>query len=105
DRQNVFFLLDTSDSVSLAARESGFRYATAALQGIKTKDRAGLIAFGAEPQLLQPLQPKPTFTRPGAVANPRSTNIARAIPLALASFPPGEANRLLALSHTPAHTG
>jgi Ca-activated chloride channel homolog len=98
DRQNVFFLLDTSDSVSLAARESGFRYATAALQGIKTKDRAGLIAFGAEPQLVQPLQPKPTFTRPGPAANPRATNIARAIQLALASFPPGEANRLVLLS-------
>ena len=47
DRQNVFFVLDMSDSVSLAARETAYRWATAALEGMKAGDRAGLITFGA----------------------------------------------------------
>jgi uncharacterized membrane protein len=98
DRQNVFFLLDTSDSVSLAARESGFRFATGALAGIKGDDRAGLIAFAADPQLTEPLRSKPGFARPPAPPATKGTNIARAVQLALASLPRGEANRIVLLS-------
>ena len=98
DRQNVFFLLDGSDSVSLAAQETGFRFVASALPGMRPGDRAGLISFGADPQLVEPLRAKPTFRRPTAPADPRATNIARAIQLALASFPRGEANRLVLLS-------
>ncbi len=98
DRQNVFFLLDMSDSVSLAARETGYRYATAALEGMKDQDRAGLIVFARDPQLADPLRPRPSFGRvqPGEVTT--ATNIERAIQLALASFPGGEANRVVLLS-------
>jgi len=98
DRQNVFFLLDMSDSVSLAARETGFRYAASALDGVKAGDRGGLIVFGGDPQLAEPLQPKPMFGRPEAPGVTKATNIARAIQLALASFPRGEANRIVLLS-------
>jgi uncharacterized membrane protein len=98
DRQNVFFLLDVSDSVSLAARETGFRYAASALEGMRGEDRAGLIVFGADAQLAEPLRPKPTFSRPQAPDLSRRTNVARAIQLALASMSPGEANRIVLLS-------
>jgi uncharacterized membrane protein len=98
DRQNVFFLLDMSDSVSLAARETGYRYAAAALEGMKDEDRAGLITFGREPQLAEPLRAKPTLARPQPPGTTNSTNIERAIQLALASFPAGEANRIVLLS-------
>lgn len=98
DRQNVFFLLDTSDSVSLAARETGYRYAAAALAGKKEDDRAGLIVFARESQLAEPLRPKPTFGRPQPPSATNATNIERAIQLALASFPAGEANRIVLLS-------
>jgi uncharacterized membrane protein len=98
DRQNVFFLLDSSDSVSLAARETGFRFTTGALEGMKDEDRAGLIVFAREPQLAEPLRPKPALTRPQPPTPTTATNIERAIQLALASFPPGEANRIVLLS-------
>jgi uncharacterized membrane protein len=97
DRQNVFFVLDMSDSVSLAARESAYRWTTAALEGMKTGDRAGLVTFGADPQLAEPLRPSPAFSRPQP-AGGRATNIARAVQLAQASLPRGEANRIVVLS-------
>jgi Mg-chelatase subunit ChlD len=98
DRQNVFFVMDMSDSVSLAARETAYRWTTAALGGMKAGDRAGLITFGADPQLAEPLRPAPTFARPQPPAVGRATNIARAIQLAQASLPRGEANRIVLLS-------
>ena len=98
DRQNVFFLLDMTDSVSLAARETGYRYVSAALEGMKPEDRAGLIVFGREPRLAEPLRPKPTFARPPAPAFTQATNIEQAIQLALSSFSPGEANRIVLVS-------
>jgi uncharacterized membrane protein len=98
DQQNVFFLLDMSDSVSLAARETGFRFASSALAGAQAGDRAGLIVFGGDPALAEPLRAKPAFSRPQPPATTRATNIARAVQLALASFPAGEANRIVLVS-------
>jgi uncharacterized membrane protein len=98
DRQNVFFLLDMSDSVSLAAREGGYRYAGAALEGMKDEDRAGLIVFGQDAQLAEPLRARPALGRPQAPATTSATNVERAVQLALASFPAGEANRIVLLS-------
>jgi Ca-activated chloride channel family protein len=98
DRQNVFFLLDMSDSVSLAARETGYRYATAALEGMKEDDRAGLILFARNPVIADSLRTKPTLGRPQPPINTNATNLEAAIHLALASFPAGEANRIVLLS-------
>jgi uncharacterized membrane protein len=105
DRQNVFVLLDTSESVSLAARETAFRWATAALQGMKPGDRAGLITFGGDPQLAEPLREKPGFARPQGGGDGRSTNVSRAIQLALSSMPRGEANRIVLLSDGQENVG
>jgi uncharacterized membrane protein len=105
DRQNVFFLLDMSDSITLAARESGYRAITAALKGLRGDDRAGLIAFARDPQLAEPLRAKPTFSRPSPPRDTRATNLERAIQLALASFPPGEANRIVLLSDGQENSG
>jgi Ca-activated chloride channel family protein len=98
DRQNVFFLLDVSESVSLAARETAHKWVSAAREGMRAGDRAGLIAFAAEPQLTEPLRAKPVLPRPETTVPTRATNIARAIQLAQASLPRGEANRIVLLS-------
>jgi uncharacterized membrane protein len=98
DRQNVFFVMDMSDSVSLAARETAYRWTTSALEGMKSGDRAGLITFGADPQLAEPLRPGQTFARPQPPPGGRVTNVARALQLAQASLPRGEANRIVVLS-------
>jgi uncharacterized membrane protein len=78
--------------------ETAYRWTTTALEGMKAGDRAGLIAFGGDPQLAEPLRTTPTFSRPQPPTGGRATNIARAIQLAQASLPRGEANRIVLLS-------
>jgi uncharacterized membrane protein len=105
DRLNVVFLLDMSDSVSLAAREYAYRYIAQTLKGMKDGDQAGLITFGQEAVLEQPLRPKPTWERPESPVAGKGTNIARAIQLGLAALPPGQANRLVLVSDGRANAG
>src|SRR4030095_16782709 len=46
DRVNVVFLLDASDSVSLAARERAYRFAAEVVTHMQAADRHALILFG-----------------------------------------------------------
>ncbi len=55
DRQNVVFLLDLSDSVSLAARERAYRFVADAARSMKSADRQSVIVFGEEAVVDQPL--------------------------------------------------
>jgi uncharacterized membrane protein len=98
DRQNVVFLLDLSDSVSLAARERAWRFVNDAVQSLKTGDRHGLIVFGEQAVVDQPLSGRNTVERPRAEVAGRGTNIHQAIQLALATLPPAQANRIVMLT-------
>ena len=105
DRQNVIFLLDLSDSVTLAARETAYRFMTSALEPMRADDRAGVITFAREPVLVEPLQPRPTLARPPGTRSGTATDIERALQLALATAPAGEATRLVLLSDGRETTG
>jgi uncharacterized membrane protein len=98
DRLNVMFLLDSSDSVSLAARDRAFRFAGDAVKSMKSGDRAGLIVFGEEPVVDQAPSERHSLDRPHVPVGGRETNLFQAIHLGLASLPPGEANRLVLLT-------
>jgi Ca-activated chloride channel homolog len=98
DRQNVVFLLDMSDSVSLAARERAYRFAADAAQAMKSSDRQGTIVFGEEAVVDQGLSGRTAVDRPKAQVAGRGTNIFQAIQLALATLPPGHANRIVMLT-------
>jgi Ca-activated chloride channel family protein len=98
DRLNVLFLLDVSDSVSLAGRESAYRFAGQAVSAMQPGDQAGIIVFGAEAVLDQPLRPVPKLERPQATVPGRATDLAQALQLALATAPPGHANRFVLLT-------
>jgi Ca-activated chloride channel family protein len=98
DRLNVMFLLDVSDSVSLAARENAYRFAAQAVSSMRPGDQVGLIAFGEEAVLDQALRPSPKLDRPQAAVGGNATNIAQAIQLALATTPAGQANRFVLLT-------
>jgi uncharacterized membrane protein len=98
DRLNVVFLLDGSDSVSLAARERAYRFAADAVQQMRGGDRAGLIVFGEQPVVDQPLAERRELDRPHVQVGGHGTNMFQAIHLGLASMPPGEANRLVLLT-------
>jgi Ca-activated chloride channel family protein len=98
DRLNVLFLLDVSDSVSLAARENAFRFAAQAAQSLQPGDQAGLIVFGDEAVVDQALKPSSKLDRPQVQVGGRGTNLAQALQLALATAPPGHANRFVLLT-------
>ena len=105
DRLNVMFLLDVSDSVSLAARERAYRFAAEALGGMQEGDQAGLIIFGQEALVDQPLSSKPKLERAQEQVPGRGTDLAQAMQLALATLPAGHANRLVLLSDGRPTTG
>ncbi len=98
DRLNVMFLLDASDSISLAARENAYRFAARAASAMRPGDETGLIVFGGQAVLDQPLRAVPKLDRPQATVDGRATNIAQALQLAMATTPPGQANRFVLLS-------
>ncbi|HSC26304.1 MAG TPA: VWA domain-containing protein, partial [Vicinamibacterales bacterium] len=105
DRQNVVFLMDLSDSVSLAARERAWRFAAEAMKSAKGGDRTSLIVFGEDAVVDQPLAARQAIERPKAEVAARGTNLFQAIQLALATVPPGHANRLVLLTDGRQTTG
>ncbi|OLC39172.1 MAG: hypothetical protein AUH81_02665 [Candidatus Rokubacteria bacterium 13_1_40CM_4_69_5] len=105
DRQNIVFLLDHSDSISLAARERSWRFAGEAVKSMRSGDRASLIVFGEDAVVDQALANKPTLERPKAQVSSRGTNLFQAIQLALATLPPGQANRIVMLTDGRQTTG
>jgi Ca-activated chloride channel family protein len=98
DRLNVVFLLDVSDSVSLAARERAYRFASESTKHVKSGDRHSVIVFGEEAVVDQPLAHRATLERPKATVGGRGTDLFQAIQLAQASLPPGQANRMVLLT-------
>lgn len=98
DRLNVVFLLDHSDSVSLAARERAYRFAADAVKAMRNGDRASIIVFGEDAVVDQSLAHRTALDRPQAEISGRGTNIFQALQLALATLPPGHANRIVMLS-------
>jgi len=98
DRQNVVFLMDLSDSVSLAARERAYRFMAESVRSLRSGDRHSVIVFGEEAVVDQPLSTRPVLDRPKAEVGGRGTNIFQAIQLALATLPPGQANRIVMLT-------
>lgn len=105
DRLNVMFLLDHSDSVSLAARERAWRFAAEAVKHLRSGDRVGVIVFGEEAAVDQPLAARTALERPRAEVAGRGTNLFQALQLALATLPPGQANRIVLLSDGQENAG
>jgi hypothetical protein len=95
DRLNVMFLLDVSDSISLAARESAYRFAAQAASTMRPGDQAGVILFGEQAVLDQPLRASTKLDRPQNAVGGRATNIAQALQLAMATTPANQANRFV----------
>jgi Ca-activated chloride channel family protein len=105
DRLNVVFLLDHSDSVSLAARERAWRFVTEAVKSMRPNDRVGVVVFGEDAVVDQPLAWRPALERPRAEVSGRATNLFQAIQLALATLPPGQANRIVMLTDGQENAG
>src|SRR5206468_9773913 len=93
DRLNVMFLLDASDSISLAARENAYRFAAQAMSAMRPGDQAGLIVFGEQAVVDQPLHATPKLDRPQAAVGGPPPKTAQAPRLARPTTPAAPATR------------
>ncbi|GIX46446.1 MAG: hypothetical protein KatS3mg131_0657 [Candidatus Tectimicrobiota bacterium] len=98
DQANVVFLLDMSHSVATAVREQALEFIRAVSRAKRPRDGVGLVVFGAEAALEHAVSHSAHFTEVASEVEGTSTNIAAALRLGLASFPPRGARRLVLLS-------
>jgi hypothetical protein len=98
DRLAVVFLLDASDSMLPAMQESAQDAIRTAVRSMGPDDQYGLVVFGANAVPERPVsgvrELEPVRSSP--VTN--NTDLAEAIRLGLAMFPPDAARRLVILS-------
>jgi len=94
----VAFLLDVSDSVSLPARQGAEAYIATALQSLGPDDRAALVVFGREALVERPMSAAKELGKITSIPRTDATDLAAAIRLGLALFPPGMQRRIVILS-------
>src|SRR5215510_4965440 len=97
-RANVVFLLDLSHSVAMAARQQALDFVRAISQHKHPEDGIGLVVFGADAVVEQGASPQFALSEISSQVEGTATNIARAIQVGIASFPPEGARRLVLLS-------
>jgi hypothetical protein len=97
DNLAVVFLLDRSDSVPRAQQDAAVDFVRAALPHMGERDQAAVVAFGSEAVVDRPLSADHTL--PDVASKPASTfsNLADAIRLGTALFPPDAQGRLVLL--------
>ena len=108
DELAVIFLVDASDSMGNENAVTAERYVRESVAAMGPDDRAGVILFGGNALVEQPLRGSewagdlPPFTsQPQRIA----TDLAEAIRLSLALLPPDAARRLVILSDGATTTG
>lgn len=106
DDQTVIFAVDRSDSVPAAQRREAEAFIAEAVQAMRPgKDRVALVAFDGLASVEQP--PRDVFDPPvsGLGSQPWRTNVAAALRMGLALFPPDTARRLVVLSDGDENAG
>jgi uncharacterized membrane protein len=94
----VVFVLDRSDSIPAEAREAQIAYVRDALTAMPPDDRAGVVVFGADALIEQPLAALRTLAAVRSTPISGGSDIAEALNLAMALFPPERARRIVLLS-------
>ncbi len=95
DELSVAFLLDCSKSIPPAERQKALDQVNAACLGMKEKDQAALIPFGTEPVLETSFGRRLDVPRISSVLKGDRTDLASAMRLASAAFPPGTMRRIV----------
>lgn len=97
DRMNVVYLVDLSESIAPDSRRRMLDFLGAAARERGAEDRYGVIAFGADAAIETPLgaHDAKLLDTPQARTDARGSNLDRAVQLALAMLPPGQANRII----------
>ncbi|MGQ9882229.1 MAG: VWA domain-containing protein [Armatimonadota bacterium] len=103
--QAVFFVVDDSASVEPQQRETALNFIRSAVRQMREDDRAGVIVFGSEPQIVAPLTSRLDITHIPASSSPEMTDIGRALGLALAAFPENVGKQIVLFSDGNANAG
>jgi uncharacterized membrane protein len=95
---NVMFLLDMSDSIAAAVRQQALAFVRAVSALKRPQDRVGVVVFGAEAALEHEASTDAVVPDIASQVEGTATNIAQALQVGMASFPPDGARRLVVLS-------
>ena len=105
DELAVVFALDVSDSMPEEEGARALQFVTDAIAALPPGDRAALIVFGDEALVERPMSTGGGLGEVTSIPHTHQTDIAGAIHLALALFPPGAARRIVLLSDGRPTTG
>src|SRR5215207_2642416 len=105
DEQAVAFLVDVSDSVTPAMREQQMAFLRDATSAMTDRDRATIIAFGANPVVERPLSTARQISPIASIVDGGKTDISGAIRLALATLPSTMARKIVVVSDGNENTG
>jgi Mg-chelatase subunit ChlD/uncharacterized membrane protein len=105
DEQAVAFLVDVSDSVTPPMRDRELSFLRDATSAMSDRDRATIIAFGAQSVVDRPLSAARTISPIASIVDGGKTDIAGAIRLALATLPSTMARKIVVVSDGNENTG
>jgi Mg-chelatase subunit ChlD len=105
DTLAVVFLIDASDSMPDATVEAARTYAEDAIRGMRPTDQAAIVVFGSDALVERPMSPVRDVGPLESQVLPLHTDLAEAIRLGLALYPPGAARRMVVLSDGLANVG
>ncbi len=101
----VVFLVDASDSMPPAAVEAAREYVADSLRTMRPGDQAAIVLFGSDALVERPMSPVREVGPFESEVLPLNTDLAEAIRLGLALYPPGMARRMVVLSDGLANVG
>jgi Ca-activated chloride channel family protein len=105
DKLAVVFILDQSDSMDAVAQRDALDYVRASIESMTEEDQAAVIVFGSNALVEEPMTDLVDLSQVGANPISLNTDLAEAIQLGLALFPPDTAKRMVILSDGIETTG
>jgi hypothetical protein len=98
DQLSVVYLLDASASMPPQARSAAEDWIRQSLEAMGPDDRAGMVVFGQDALVERSLSTARTFGSVASIPDPGGTDLAAAVRLGLALYPPATARRMIILS-------
>jgi hypothetical protein len=98
DQLAVVFLIDDSDSMSSEAKGLALDYARQAIRSMGPDDQAAVVVFGGDALVERAMSSSRELGALTTIPHTGQTNLAAAIRLGLALYPPGAARRMIVLS-------
>lgn len=105
DRLAVVFLIDASDSMSAPTVEAARQYVEESLRHMGSQDQAAIVVFGSDAVVERPMSVGREVGPLESEVLRLNTDLAEAIRLGMALFPPGAARRMVILSDGLANVG